>query len=72
VARKTLDCVLSVRLPRKSVQKLDRLAAQSFRGRSGVMGILIDLAEVAPQRDLIMRHIPHVEESLPETANAVS
>jgi hypothetical protein len=41
--------VVGVRLTAADVQKLDRLAAQTFRGRGDLLRLLIARAEVIPE-----------------------
>jgi hypothetical protein len=52
MAKRQLSEVVGVRLTRKDLRKLDKLAIQTFRGRADVLRCLIHQADVANHLDL--------------------
>jgi hypothetical protein len=72
MASQGLDYIITLRLPRHSIKKLDALAKASYRGRAGVVRALIDLAEPSSVSDLMLRAglvEPHAALKAPEMAD---
>ncbi len=53
MAKRDLSQVVALRLAKKDVRKLDRLATQTHRGRADVLRCLLHQAEVTGHPDLI-------------------
>jgi hypothetical protein len=70
MATRALDYIITIRLNKKSVRKLDALAQASHRTRGGVVATLIDLAEPNTISDLrLLASMGSAEE--PEPADVV-